>query len=191
MSGSLASRTAAIIDAAITSVEANRSVIRFLFFHYLGPFLFLASDSPPHLAHFSPPLLDPWGLATSSWDSRPWKMSASKYRRLNPQSGHSETILEPGKVWAGAGIFSWQPLQAITNGWMPGCGDVKHKASIGESKAKCFTTSQCAGSKGVEGNACLPDAQVPPVTAFSLTHSVSQGTLTIVQSMVDYQPPRG
>src|ERR1017187_661360 len=37
----------------------------FLLFHHLGPFLFLASDSAPHFAHFSPPLLDPWGLATS------------------------------------------------------------------------------------------------------------------------------
>ncbi len=59
MSGSLASRTAAMIDAAITSVEAKPVCHTFLFCHRLGPFLFLPRYGPPHLAHISPPICDP------------------------------------------------------------------------------------------------------------------------------------
>jgi hypothetical protein len=41
-------------------------------------------------------------------------MSAGKYRRFAPQSAQSATIHASGIVWTGAGMFSWQPLQAIT-----------------------------------------------------------------------------
>jgi hypothetical protein len=44
-----------MIDAAITSVEANRSVMRFCSSIVLARSL-LARDGPLHLAHFSPPI---------------------------------------------------------------------------------------------------------------------------------------
>jgi hypothetical protein len=51
MSGSLASRTAAMIDAAITSVEANRSVMRFCSIIAL-----VRSCSPRAMARFISPI---------------------------------------------------------------------------------------------------------------------------------------
>ena len=105
MSGSLASRTAAMIDAAITSVEANRSVIRFC-----SAIALVRSCSSRAMARFISPMyhrrfVTREGFANSSCESRPWKMSAGKYRRLAPQSGQSAMIQESGMVSTGAGMF--------------------------------------------------------------------------------------
>lgn len=105
MSGSLASRTAAMIDAAITSVEANRSVIRFC-----SAIALVRSCSSRAMARLISPMdhrrvatLE--GFANRPCESRPWKMSAGKYRRLAPQSGQSAMIQESGMVSTGAGMF--------------------------------------------------------------------------------------
>jgi hypothetical protein len=127
MSGSLASRTAAMIDAAITSVEANRSVIRFC-----SAIALVRSCSSRAMARLISPMYHrrfvTWeGFANSSCESRPWKMSAGKYRRLAPQSGQSATIQESGIVSTGAGMFCSQPLQAMTKGWTPVVGQLNMK----------------------------------------------------------------
>jgi hypothetical protein len=49
-------------------------------------------------------------------------MSAGKYRRFSPQSGHSATIHESGKVCIGAAIFWRRHLQMMTKGWIPEVG---------------------------------------------------------------------
>jgi hypothetical protein len=49
-------------------------------------------------------------------------MSTGRYRRFSPQSGHSATIHESGKLWTGAGIFCRHPLQMMTKEWMPDVG---------------------------------------------------------------------
>jgi len=45
------------------------------------------------------------GFIKKSWESRPRKISAGKYRRLSPQRGQSATIHEFGRDSTGAGIF--------------------------------------------------------------------------------------
>jgi hypothetical protein len=122
MSCSLASRTAAIIDAAITSVEANRSVMRFC-----SSIVLARSRSSRAMARFISPICHRrseirGGFISKSWDSRPRKMSTGRYRRFSPQSGHSATIHESGKLWTGAGIFCRHPLQMMTKEWMPDVG---------------------------------------------------------------------
>lgn len=84
--GSRASRTAAMIDAAITSVEANRSVMRFC-----SVIALVRSYSSRAMARLISPIhhrrfATGEGFANRSHESRPWKMSAGKYRRLAPQS---------------------------------------------------------------------------------------------------------
>ena len=98
MSGSLASRTAAMIDAAITSVEAKRSVIRFC-----SAIALFRSCSSLAMARLISPMyhrrsVTREGFANSSCESRPWKMSAGKYRRLAPQRVQSAMIHESGMV---------------------------------------------------------------------------------------------
>ena len=105
MSGSLASRTAAMIDAAITSVEANRSLMRFC-----SVIALVRSCSSRAMARLISPMFHPcfaaWeAFANRSCERRPWKMSAGKYRRLTPQSGQSAMIQESGMVSTGAGMF--------------------------------------------------------------------------------------
>ena len=105
MSASLASRTAAMIEAAITSVEANRSVIRFC-----SAIALARSCSSRAIARLISPThhrrsLTREGDASKSCKSRPWKMSAGKYRRLVPQSRESAMIQESGTVSTGAGMF--------------------------------------------------------------------------------------
>lgn len=105
MSFSLASRIAAMIDAAITSVEANRSVIRFC-----SSIAFALSCSSRAIARFISPIsyrrsAIRGGFDSRSWDSRPRKMSAVRYRLFSQQSGHSATIHEFGKVCTGAAKF--------------------------------------------------------------------------------------
>ena len=102
---SLASRTAAMIDAANTSVEANRSVIRLC-----SSIVFARSRSSRAMARFISPISQCQSeirgvFISRSWDSRSRKMSTDKYRRLLPQRGHSATIHESGKVCTGAAIF--------------------------------------------------------------------------------------
>jgi hypothetical protein len=115
-SGSLASRTAAMIDAAITSVQANRSVMRFC-----ASIALARSCSSRAIARFIAPISYRLSairgdFASKSWDSGPRKMSAGKYRRFTQQSGHSAMNHVSGIVWTGAGMFSWHPLQATTKG---------------------------------------------------------------------------
>jgi hypothetical protein len=105
MSGSLASRTAAMIDAAITSVEANRSVIRLC-----SAIALVRSCSSLAMARLISPTyhrrsVSREGFASRSCESRPWKMSFGRYRRLAPQSGQSAIIQESGMVPIGAGMF--------------------------------------------------------------------------------------
>ena len=113
---SLASRTAAMIDAAITSVEANRSVMRLC-----SSIVLARSRSSRAMARFISPISYRrseirGGFISRSWESRPRKMSTGKYRRFSPQSAHSTTIQESGIVWTSAGMFCRQPLQMMTNG---------------------------------------------------------------------------
>src|ERR1019366_4446465 len=108
---SLASRTAAMIDAAITSVEANRSVMRLC-----SSIVLARSRSSRAMARFISPITHRRseirvGFEKGSWDSLPWKIYTAKYRRFSPHSGHSATIQEFGNVSTGAGIFCLQPLQ--------------------------------------------------------------------------------
>jgi hypothetical protein len=122
MSGSLASRTAAMIDAAITSVEANLSVIRFCSANAL-----VRSCSSRAMARLISPIyhrrfMTREGFANRSFESRPWKMSAGKYRSFAPQRVQWAMIQESGMVWTGAEMFCWQPLQTMTKGWTPGVG---------------------------------------------------------------------
>ena len=76
MSGSLASRTAAMIDAAITSVEANLSVMRFC-----SAIALVRSCSSRAMARLISTMhhrrsMTREGFANRSCESRPWKMSA-------------------------------------------------------------------------------------------------------------------
>ena len=105
MSGSLASRTAAMIDAAITSVEANRSVMRFC-----SAIALVRSCSSLAMARLISPThhrrsVTREDFASRLCESRPGKMSAGKYRRLAPQRLQSAMIQESGMVSTGAGIF--------------------------------------------------------------------------------------
>jgi hypothetical protein len=105
MSCSLASRTAAMIEAAITSVEANRSVMRLC-----SSIVLARSRSSRAMARFISPIFyrrseARGGFICSFWKSRPRKMSTGKYLRFSPQSWLSATIHESGGVWTGAGIF--------------------------------------------------------------------------------------
>ena len=128
MSGSLASRTAAMIDAAITRVEAKRSVIRFC-----SAIALVRSCSSLAMARLISPTLHRRSVTredfgSKSCESRPWKMSAGKYRRFAPQRVQSAMIHESGMVWTGVGMFCWQPLQTMTKGWTPVVGPWNMKA---------------------------------------------------------------
>jgi hypothetical protein len=89
MSCSLASREGTMIDAAITRVEANRSVMRLC-----SSKAFVRSHSSRKMVRFISlisqrrPSTRP-GFINRSWDGLPRKMSAGRYRRFSPQSGHT------------------------------------------------------------------------------------------------------
>jgi len=98
MSCPLASLTAVMIDAAITNVEANRSVMRFC-----SSIAFARSCSSRAIARFISPISHRrsaigQGFASRPWESRPRKMSEGKYRRFSLQSGQSAMIDESGIV---------------------------------------------------------------------------------------------
>jgi hypothetical protein len=42
-------------------------------------------------------------------------VSAGKYRRFSPQSGHLATIHESGKVWTGAGNILYAAIASLKN----------------------------------------------------------------------------
>ena len=50
------------------------------------------------------------GVPVSLCESRSLKMSAGRYRRLSPHSGHPAMIQVSGRVLTGAGTISLQPL---------------------------------------------------------------------------------
>lgn len=138
MSGSLASRTAAMIDAAITSVEANLSVIRFC-----SAIALVRSSSSRAMARLISPMYYRRSLtwecfANRSRESRPWKMSAGKYRRLAPQSGQSA---DPGvrhsPDWCRDVLVT--PLAENDKGMYAGRGAVEHEDIIGEYMAKIWS----------------------------------------------------
>ena len=144
MSGSLASRTAAMIDAAITSVEAKRSVIRFC-----SAIALVRSCSSLAMARLISPMyhrrfVTCEGFANRSCESRPWKMSAGKYRRLAPQRGQSAMIQESGMVWTGAGNVLLAALADYDKRMDAGRWAVEHENSIGEYKAKISTLKTTA-----------------------------------------------
>lgn len=98
MSCNLESRTAAMIDAAITSVEASRSVMRFC-----SSIAFARSCSSLAIARLITPTSHRRSaihsdFASRSFESRPRKMSAGKYRLFSPHSGQFATIHESGTV---------------------------------------------------------------------------------------------
>lgn len=148
MSGSLASRTAAMIDAAITSVEANRSVMRFS-----SAIALVRSCSSLAMARLISPTyhrrsVTLEGFASRSCESRPWKMSVGKYRRLARQSGRH------GFDWSRNVLLT--ALAYYDKRMDAGRWAMEHYTRIGEYKAKISTWQSGAGRsripKGNEGH---------------------------------------
>lgn len=143
MSWSLASRTAAMIDAAITSVEANRSVMRFC-----SAIAFVRSCSSRAIARLISPIASP-PMCDLRWFRQPVvrKQALENVRRQIPTPCPKEwAIGDDPRVWHG---LDWCRNVLLTvladyDKWMDASHRaVEHEISIGEYKANISTNARC------------------------------------------------
>jgi hypothetical protein len=130
ISGSRASRTAAMTDAAITRVDAKRSLIR-------------RSSSCAFARLISPmePPTEP-AFSRASWTFCPEKSPAAGIGASRRKGGQLAIIHDAGIVSTGAGTFSPHPLHATRKSHKRDGGSPNMKTIIGEYMEKISTVAR-------------------------------------------------